>query len=348
MKRIVFATLAVGVLVAVVVIVTAGGRNTGTTRRSTGTTLTGAGSTFVAPLVARWSPGVASAYGYEVQYSPIGSGGGITAVTSRTVDFGASDAPLSSDQFAACKGCVQIPWALSATSVVYNVRGAGNTLHMTGPVLAQIFAGKITQWNAPAIRRLNKDVSLPSERISVVHRSDNSGTTYNFTDYLSSVSPAWKAQVGRGVAVSWPTGIGGKGSSGVAAGVSQTPGAIGYVDVAYALNNHLTYFAIANLAGAFTTPGLRGIKAAASADRSPDANGALSIVNPPKQYALAYPISTFTYAIVPTRSSKAPELRKLLSWVVTKGQAYGPRLLFQPLPRSVLVVAERNIAKIHA
>jgi phosphate transport system substrate-binding protein len=314
-----------------------------------GTTLAGAGSTFVAPLVSQWTPAVASAYGYEVQYSPIGSGGGISAVTQRTVDFGASDAPLSADQFSACKGCAQIPWALSATSVIYNLNGTKNLLHMDGPTLARIFDGEITSWNDAAIKKLNPGVSLPSDKIATVHRSDNSGTTYNFTDFLSSASPQWKSKVGTGVAVNWPSGTGARGSSGVAATVAQTPGAIGYVDVAYAKANHLKFLAMKNRSGKYTTPGLRGILAAATSDQKPNAQtNELSIVNPPKKYDLAYPISTYTYVIVPLQSAKAAELKKFLFWAVTKGQAFGPKLLFQPIPKSVLVVAEKTIAKIHA
>jgi phosphate transport system substrate-binding protein len=314
--------------------------------RQTGTTLTGAGSTFVSPLVSQWIPAVGQAYGYELQYSPIGSGGGVAAVTNRTVDFGASDAPLSPDQFSACKGCVQIPWALSATSVIYNVDGVKNLLHMDGATLAKIFLGQITEWDDPAIKSLNKGVTLPSTKIAIVHRSDNSGTTYNFTDFLSSVSPTWKSRLGRDVAVNWPVGTGQRGSAGVAAGVSQTPGGIGYVDVAFALKNHLKFFALKNKDGKFATPGLKGILAAASSDQKPDGTNALSIVDPPKKYSLAYPISTYTYVIVPTQTAKAQELRKFLFWAVTKGQTFGPRLLFQPIPKPVLVVAEKTIAKI--
>jgi phosphate transport system substrate-binding protein len=181
-----------------------------------------------------------------------------------------------------------------------------------------------------------------------VHRSDNSGTTFNFTDYLSSVSPDWKSKYGDGVAVNWPGGTSGKGSSGVAAQVASTPGAIGYVDVAYALKNHLKYFAVANRSGKFTTPGIRGILAAASSDQKPAADNSLSIVNPPKKYTLAYPISTFTYVIVPMQTAKAAELRKTIFWAVTKGQKYGPKLLFAPLPRSVLAVDEHALTKIHS
>jgi phosphate transport system substrate-binding protein len=316
--------------------------------KQSATTLTGAGSTFVAPLVAQWGPALGEAYGYELQYSPIGSGGGVAAVTNRTVDFGASDAPLSSDQFTACKGCVQIPWALSATSVIYNLQGVKSLLHMNGPTLAKIFNGAIANWNDPAIKRLNRGVALPDVKIAIVHRSDNSGTTFNFTDYLASVSPQWRSKVGTGVAVNWPTGTGARGSSGVAATVAQTPGGIGYVDVAYALSSHITYFAMQNRSGKFATPGLKGILAAASSDQKPGATtNALSIVNPPKRFPLAYPISTYTYVIVPTQSAKAPELRKFLFWAVTKGQKFGPKLLFQPIPKPVLVVAEKAITKIH-
>lgn len=339
-------TLVFAALAAALAIVAAGTAAAAPAKR-TGTTLSGAGSTFVAPLVAQWAAPLGAAYGYELQYNPIGSGGGIAAITARTVDFGASDAPLTPDQFTACKGCAQIPWALSATSIIYNLDGVKNLLHMDGPTLAKIFSGQITQWNDPAIQKLNKGVSLPSTRIATVHRSDNSGTTYNFSDYLSSVSASWKSQFGKGVAVNWNGGTGARGSSGVAGAVSQTPGGIGYVDVAYALKNHLKFFAMKNRSGKFATPGLKGILAAASSDQKPDATtNELSIVNPPKKYALAYPISTYTYVIVPTSSPKAADLRKFLFWAVTKGQTFGPKLLFQPIPKPVLVVAEKTIAKI--
>jgi phosphate transport system substrate-binding protein len=311
------------------------------------TTLSGAGSTFVSPLVSSWIQPVGAAYGYELQYSAIGSSGGINAVTARTVDFGASDAPLTPDQFAACKGCVQIPWALAATSVMYNLPGAKNLLHMDGPTLAKVFMGQITQWDDPAIKALNKGVNLPSTKITVAHRSDGSGTTYNFTDYLSAVSPAWKSGIGRGTSVSWPVGVGGRGSAGVSAIVAQTEGSIGYADAAFALKNHFKYFAMKNRSGKYATPGLKGVLAAATSDQKPDPKtNELSIVNPPKKYALAYPIATYTYVIVPTSSGKAADLRKFLFWAVTKGQKYGPKLLFVPIPKPVLVVAEKSIAKI--
>jgi phosphate transport system substrate-binding protein len=339
--------LALVALAGAVTAVAVGAAGASTSRHSA-TTISGAGSTFVQPLVSQWISPLGSAYGYELQYSGVGSGAGVAAITARTVDFGASDAPLTSDQFAACNGCEQIPWALGATSVMYNLPGVPNLLKMDGPTLANIFMGKITTWNDPAIAALNKGVNLPSTKISIAHRSDNSGTTFNFTDYLSSVSPTWKSKVGSGVAVNWPVGSGGKGSSGVAALVSQTPGSIGYADIYYTIHNHLSYFRMKNRSGKFATPGLRGMLAAAQSDPKPAADNSLSIVNPPAKYPNSYPISTFTYVIVPLQSSKAPDLKKFLFWAVTKGQTYGPKLLFAPLPKPVLVVAEKAIAKIHS
>jgi phosphate transport system substrate-binding protein len=310
--------------------------------------LTGAGSTFVAPLVAVWTQKVDSALGLKITYGPIGSGGGINAVTGRTVDFGASDAPLTPDQFAACKGCVQIPWALSATAIAYNGSALPNHVHLTGPVLANIFGGRITNWSDPAIKKLNKGKSLPNLKISVIHRSDNSGTTYNLTDYLSRVSPSWKSAQGKGVAVNWPTGIGARGSSGVAAALNSTDGGITYVDVAYTLKNHLKFAAMKNKAGVYALPGLTGIRsAAATINRVAPDNGGISIVNPAKTQKLAYPICTFTYVIIPKQTSKAAELKKFVNWALTKGQADGPKLLFVPIPKVVLKASLKTTALIH-
>ena len=332
-----------------VLAVTAAGTAGASQSRKAGTTISGAGSTFVQPLVSQWVSPIGAAYGYELQYSGVGSGAGVAAVTARTVDFGASDAPLTADQFNACNGCVQIPWALSATAIIYNLPGVKNLIKMDGPTLAKIFMGQITSWNDPAIAGLNKGLSLPSTKIAIIHRSDNSGTTYNLTDYLSSVSPAWQSALGKGVAVNWPVGSGQRGSAGVAAAVQQTEGGIGYADVAYSLKNHLKLFAMKNRSGKYATPGLKGILAAATSDQKPAATtNELSIVNPPKKYPLAYPISTYTYVIVPTKSTKAPDLRRFLFWAVTKGQTYGPKLLFQPIPKPVLVVAEKTIKKIQS
>jgi phosphate transport system substrate-binding protein len=318
--------------------------------RSTDDTITGAGSTFVSPLVSVWTADYASKTGVKVAYSPVGSGAGIAAITARQVDFGASDAPLSPDQFSACKGCLQIPWALSSTAIIYNLSGVPNNLHLTGPVLANIYLGNVKKWDDPAIKALNPKVDLPSTSITPVYRSDNSGTSYNFTDYLSAVSPAWKSKIGIGVNANWPSGQGGKGSAGVSGVVSNTQGAIGYVDVAFALKNRLKFFSVKNRAGKYTTPGLRGIIAAASAVKSVPATGELHIVNPPKGDPLAYPISTFTYAIVPQQTSKAAVLKRFIFYAVnpSQGQKLGVKLLFAPLPKVVLVYTEKTIKKIQA
>ena len=311
--------------------------------------LTGAGSSFVSKLVQAWIPKVDSQLGIKVTYGPIGSGGGINAITNRTVDFGASDAPLTPDQFAACNGCVQIPWALSATAIAYKGDSLPNHIHLNGKAVADIFLGRVKKWNDPELQRLNKGKSLPDLAITVIHRSDNSGTTYNLTEYLNSVSRTWKSGPGKGVAVNWPTGIGARGSSGVSAALSQTDGGITYVDVAFTLANHFKFTAVQNRAGTWALPGLNGIKAAgATILRVAPNNGGISIVNPSKRQKLAYPICTFTYVIIPKQTQKAAELKKFVRWALTKGQSDGPKLLFSPLPRVVLNASLKTLPLIHS
>lgn len=332
--------------VAVVAVVTAGAASARTTAGS----VNGAGSTFVAPLVAKWEPAVSSALGISLNYNPVGSGGGVTAISTKQVDFGASDAPLS--QFnPTCTSCVQIPWALAATGVIYNMVGFQH-LNMTGKVLAQIFMEKITNWDDPAIQKLNKGRTLPNRHITVVHRSDSSGTSFNFTDYLSHVSSAWKSQVGTGTSVSWPQpSVGAKGSGAVAGAVRTTPGAIGYVDVYYAVHNHLGLFKMQNRSGTFVLPKAKGIRAAAALDTHPKKDGSLSIVNPPKskKYRNAYPISTYTYVDVQKSSGgNAGSIKKVLNWAITKGQSFGPPIIFEPLPKAVVAFDKQQIKKIHS
>ena len=346
MKKALVSVSAVAVLVAIALVA---GRAQAAPAATTDTPIVGTGSSFVFPLVSKWIPEVAKAYGFNVTYSPTGSGAGIAGVTARTVDFGASDAPLSPDQLSACKGCVVIPWALSATSIPYNVPGAGGRIHLSGPVLANIYLGKITKWNDPAIEKLNPKLTLPSLSITPVYRSDSSGTTYNFTEYLSSVSKKFESKVGTSTSVSFPTGVGARGSSGVAGVVSKTAGALTYVDVAYSLQNHFTFAAVQNRAGGFALPGLRGITASVSQlPKKVTTLGQVKIVDPPRSAGkTAYPIVTFTYVIVPTSSSKAGAVRKLVYWAVTQGQKFGPPLLFEPLPVPVQAFAYREIKKIH-
>jgi phosphate transport system substrate-binding protein len=319
------------------------------TATSKDTTITGAGSSFVSPLVSTWTPALGSAFGYSVQYSPVGSGAGIAAITNRQVDFGASDAPLTPDQKSACKSCVQIPWALSATAIAYNVPGAPTHLNLDGKTIAKIFLGQITNWNDPAIKALNKGADMPNLRITPIFRSDGSGTTYNFTDFLSAVNGDWKSKVGNSTAVSFPAGIGARGSAGVAGLVDRTQGGITYVDVAFALKNHIKFAAVRNAAGKFLFPSLRRITEAAKAFPKVPADNELHIVNPSKKFPLAYPISTYTYAIVPQQTSHSAELRKLIFWALTQGQKpqYTAKLLFAPLPKPVLVASEKTLKSVH-
>lgn len=319
--------------------------------RKQATTLTGAGSTLIAPAVAVWQPLYGAARGVTVNYSGIGSGGGIAAITARTVDFGASDAPLTPDQASACNGCVQIPWALTATVPVYNIPGVADTkLHLTVPVIADIYLGKIKTWNDPAIKKLNPGLKLPSTTITTVHRSDGSGDTYAFTDALSKASPAWASQVGNATSVNWPVGIGGKGNPGVAALVSQTPGSIGYISVAYVLQNRIDKAEIKNAAGKYTLPSINSIEAAAQLIKEVPADNKMSIVDPPasKKYAAAYPFSTFTYIIVPTTTPKAKDIKNFVSWALTHGQPPIKRLVFAPMPLIVIKAANRTLAKLHS
>jgi phosphate transport system substrate-binding protein len=337
--------VAAAAAVAVVAVTTAGAAS----NKSSAATVNGAGSSFVAPLVNKWMAPVHSALGIALNYNPVGSGGGVSAITTKQVDFGASDAPLS--QFnPTCTTCVQIPWALAATAVVYHLQGL-QFLHMTGSVLAKIYMGKIKTWNASAIRKLNPGQQLPSTAITVVHRSDSSGTTFNFTDYLSHVSSAWKSQVGTGTSVSWPTGVGGSHSSGVAAAVKSTAGAIGYVDVDYAVVNHLGIMKMKNRAGKYVLPRAKGILAAAALDTHPRKDGSLSIVNPPakKKFTSAYPISTYTYVDVQKSSgANAGNIKRLIAWAITKGQKYGPSIIFEPLPKPVVKFDKKQLTKIHS
>jgi phosphate transport system substrate-binding protein len=322
----------------------------GAQARSGANELKGAGATFPAPLIAVWQQQYEAKKGVKISYNAIGSGGGIAAIQNKTVDFGASDAPMSPDQFAACNGCVELPWVLSATSVMYNLPGLPNNLHMTGPILADIYLGKITNWNDPRIKAINKGMNLPDKQITPVYRSDSSGTSFNFTTYLNTASRQWKSQVGRGTTVNWPTGVGARGSSGVSGVISRTEGALGYADIAYALKNKLKFFSMKNRAGTFARPGLTGIKAASQADRrfNPQSNE-LSIVNPPpgRRFKRAYPICTYSYVILRIQSDNAALLKPFVTWALAGGQAYGPQLIFQPIPQYVVTRGKATLKKVH-
>jgi phosphate transport system substrate-binding protein len=308
--------------------------------------LKGAGSSLVDPMVQEWSDELRDRSGIDLVYTPIGSGGGIQAITTRTVDFGASDAPLTPEQADSCDGCILVPWALSATGVSYNLPEAGDDLRLSGPVIADIFLGKITNWSDPRITKLNPGKKLPSQPIQPIYRSEGSGDTFAFTSYLSEVSSGWKEKVGAGTSVNFPNGAGGKGNAGVAGVMSRTPGALGYMGVAYAVRNKFGLAAIQNAAGQFVAPDLPGITAAAEAMGTPGPDNSIPIVDPPASAKGAYPISTFTYAIVPKDAPKASELKELLEYAIGPGQDVAERFVFAKLPERVVALAKETIATI--
>jgi phosphate transport system substrate-binding protein len=326
---------------AALVLAGCGGNST-----SGGDLLVGAGSTLVFPLVAKWIPDYSEQHGVTITYGPIGSGGGILQVTNRTVDFGASDAPLSPDEQTACKGCEQIPWALAGTSIPYHLSGAPKHLKLTGQILAEMYLGKITSWADPAIARVNPGVKLPSVRVTPIYRRDSSGTTYNVTDYLSHASAAFKSAVGTGTAVSFPAGTGATGSSGVAAALSAAQGSIGYIEATYSIENGLSYAALQNRAGRWTLPDRAAVAAAAATVSQVPPDHAVSIVDPPASAPAAYPISTFTYAIVPQKSAKADLLKPFLLYTIGPGQQFAADLEFAELPAEILAADKATIARI--
>ncbi len=314
-----------------------------------GAPLVGAGSTLVAPLMSKWQSDFSSKDEITVTYGAIGSGGGIEQITSRTVDFGASDAPLSEEQFeeANAQGEVeQIPWALSGTVPAYNVKGAPKNLKLNGEVLSGIYLGTITSWDDPAIAKLNPGASLPSTKITPVYRSDGSGDTYAFTNYLSTVKPEFSSKVGTGTQVKFPTGVGAEKNSGVAAAIGQTDGSIGYVGLAYAAENELSVPLVENAGGGFPEPGVKSVEAAAAAVTKIGPNNEISLAELPASAKGAYPISTYTYVIVPLETEKAAEMKKFIEYAITEGQEFGPDLEFAPLPKQVVAADKKAIAKI--
>ena len=310
-----------------------------------GATITGAGSTLVQPLVEKyWIPEFKAKYGIPVTYAGVGSGTGIKEIIARNIDFGASDAPPTPTQAAECNDCVLVPWALTATAVGYRLEGV-ESLRLTGSVLAKIYKGEITNWDNPAITKLNPGQTLPNLTITPVHRSDGSGDTYAFTHYLSKVSPAWKSAIGFSTQVTFPGGVGAAKNSGVAAIISSTPGAIGYVSASYLIEKkNVKGAAIQNAAGKFEYPNLKPIEAAAATVKKVPANNEISIVDPPKGAKRAYPISTFTYAIIPKATPVASELSKFVDYAIGAGQEFGASLDFAPLPK-IVVKADKKTLK---
>ena len=316
-----------------------------------GQDLNGAGATFPYPIYSKWFSDYARESGVRINYQSIGSGGGIRQLTEGTVDFGASDAPMSDAEMAKLKAPVlHLPTVLGAVVVTYNVPGLESALKIDGPVLADIFLGKVTKWNDSRIAALNPGVTLPASDILVVHRSDGSGTTYIFSDYLAAVSPAWKSGPGKGKELAWPTGLGAKGNEGVAGQVKQMPGAIGYVELAYAKQNGLAYASIQNAAGNFVAPSIESVTAAAAgaAQNLPaDTDFRISIVNAPG--ADAYPISSFTYLLVYANQPDAEKGKALvgfLKWYLHDGEKSAAALDYAPLPPSIVTQLEQRIGAI--
>ncbi len=313
------------------------------------TTLNGAGSTLVAPIEAEWATAWGNQTGNTVNFAAVGSGTGEKDIASGLVDFGASDAPLS--VYSGVPGNLrQIPWALTATGVSYRIDGLRlprhSSFHLSGPVLAEIYLGQITNWSDPRIKALNKGASIPSTPINVLWRSDSSGDTYAFTRYLSDVSSTFSSKVGSSTAVSFPTGVGAKGNSGMASAVAGSNGSIAYIAVSYLIAGRLPAVGIKNAAGKYVVPNLSAIEAAAAAFRSVSSDNQVTIVNPPKRAKSAYAISTYTYAIVPTSSPNGALLKSFVSYALGAGQRFGPSLDFAPLPKAVLRAARATVNSI--
>ena len=329
--------------VAVVVACSSDSRSVDTARAATATSgsvdLTGAGATFPYPLYSKWFADYAARTGVKINYQSIGSGGGIRQLSEQTVDFGASDSPMKDDEIAKAKGgaVLHVPTVIGAVALIYNLPELKQPLRLDGPVLGDIFLRKVTKWNDGRIAALNPGASLPPTDILVVHRSDGSGTSYIFTDYLSAVSPAWSSGPGRGKEVQWPTGLGAKGNEGVAGQVRQTPGAIGYAELAYAKQNGLTVAALRNAAGKFVAPSIASATAAAAGLSLPaNTDYRVSIVN--AKGAQSYPISSFTWILLYERQPDAAKGKKLvdfLNWALTDGESQAASLDYAPLPESM-------------
>ncbi|HTZ97530.1 MAG TPA: phosphate ABC transporter substrate-binding protein PstS [Terriglobales bacterium] len=314
------------------------------------TTLNGAGATFPNPMYQKWFSEYHKLHpDVEFNYQSIGSGGGIRQVLAGTVDFGASDGPMTDEQLSQAKTKIlHVPTVLGAVVPAYNIPGVSAEIKFTPQALAGIFLGKITTWNDPAIAGTNPGIKLPGDQIIVVHRSDGSGTTYIWTDYLSKVSPGWQSQVGKGTSVKWPVGLGGKGNEGVAGMIRQMTGSIGYIELIYAVQNNIPYGVVRNAAGNFMKASLQSVTAAAGSVKSMPADFRVSITNAPGQDA--YPISSFTWLLIPAQSkdpAKGKILADFLNWMVGDGQKMTAELTYAPLPANVAEKVRAEIKQVH-
>jgi phosphate transport system substrate-binding protein len=313
------------------------------------TTLNGAGATFPYPMYSKWFSEYNKLHSdIQFNYQSIGSGGGIRQVLAGTVDFGATDGPMTDEQLSQAKTKIlHIPTVLGADVPAYNIPGVTEELKFTPELLANIFLGKITSWNDAAIAKANPGVTLPNQPVIVIHRSDGSGTTYIWTDYLSKVSSDWKNVVGKGTSVKWPVGLGGKGNEGVAGMIRQMQGSIGYVELIYAVQNHIAYGSVRNAAGQFVKASLDSVTAAAASVKSMPADFRVSITNAPGKDA--YPISSFTWLLIPTASkdpAKGKMIADFLSWMVDDGQKMTADLSYAPLPESVVAKVKETIKQV--
>ena len=317
--------------------------------------LNGAGATFPAVIYSKWFDQYKNMTGVQFNYQAIGSGGGIKQITEGTVDFGATDGPMTDQQLSEAKNkqgseVLHIPTVLGAVVISYNLPGTGKGLNLDGYTLSEIYLGKITKWNDNAIKKLNPKLNLPNKAIVVAHRSDGSGTSFIFTDYLAKVSKDWSGKVGKGTSVNWPVGLGGKGNDGVAGIVKQTEGAIGYVELAYAVKNGIHYANMKNKTGKFIEPSFTSVSAAAEGyAKNTPADLRVSITDAGGKDS--YPISGYTWLLVYQNmkdGAKAAELVKFLKWSLTKGQSYATGLYYAPLPKQVVKLCEKRIALITA
>lgn len=312
-------------------------------------TINAAGATFPAPIYQKWFGDYKAGHpAVQINYQPIGSGGGIRQLTEGTVDFGASDMPMTDEQLKAMKvKPLHFPTVMGAVVLSYNVPGVTATLKLTPELIAGIFLGNIGKWDDAKIKAANPGVTLPSKSIEVVHRSDGSGTSFVFTDYLSKVSPEWKTKVGANTSVQWPAGLGGKGNDGVAGLVKQTPNSIGYVELIYAVQNKMAFADVQNAAGKFVKPSFEGITAAAANSKEMPEDFRVSITNAPG--ATSYPISTFTWLLIPGEikdQAKKKAITEFLGWMLTTGQKDAQGLSYAPLPQPVVAKVQKQIARI--
>jgi phosphate transport system substrate-binding protein len=314
------------------------------------TSLNGAGATFPYPIYSKWFSEYHNLHpDVQINYQSIGSGGGIKQVQAGTVDFGASDGPMTDEQLKATPfKLFHIPTVLGSAVPAYNVPGISGEINFTGEILADIFLGKIKKWNDPALAKINPGIKFPDTEVVVVHRSDGSGTTYIFTDFLSKVSDEWKTKVGKATSVNWPVGVGGKGNEGVTGSIRETKGSIGYIELIYALQNKIPFGSVKNPAGKFVKASLASTTAAAAAMKDMPDDFRVSITNAPGKDS--YPISSFTWLLIPVEWNDATKEKTIvgfLNWMVDKGQSMTASLDYAPLPKAVAAKVKTRIHDIH-